>query len=143
MTYQKLSEEAANAKMRKSDCALCVRHHVPNETTRKALASGSEDDLAFASAADAFAYLNKETPDLIAVSALDDFKLAVEFADGKKGVFDCSSYLKFEFMERLRDSLNFNEAFVDHGTVAWPKGEDLCPDDVYENLITRKEGAVM
>lgn len=114
-------------------CPLCTHHHVPNETTRKALASGSEDDLAFASAADAFAYLNKETPNLIAVNALDDFKLAVEFADGKKGVFDCSPYLKFEFMEGLRDPLKFAAVSIDHGTVAWPEGEDLCPDDLYAN----------
>lgn len=38
-------------------CPRCTRHHVPNETTRRALACGSEGDLTFASAADAFANL--------------------------------------------------------------------------------------
>ena len=37
-------------------CPRCTRYHVPNETTRRALACGSEGDLTFASAADAFAY---------------------------------------------------------------------------------------
>lgn len=28
----------------------------------------------------------------------------------------------------------FAEVTVDHGTAAWPSGEDLCPDDLYANL---------
>ena len=85
-------------------CPRCTRYHVPNET-----------------------------PDLIAVNALDDYKLALEFADGKKGVFDCLPYMQFEFMEGLRDPLKFAAVSIDHGTVAWPEGEDLCPDDLYAN----------
>lgn len=74
------------------------------------------------------------TPDLVSVNALDDFKLAVVFTDGKRGVFDCGPYIHFEFMAELRDPAKFAAAYVDHGTVAWSGGEDLCPDDVYENL---------
>ena len=74
------------------------------------------------------------TPDLVSVNALDDFKLAVVFADGKRGVFDCGPYMNFEFMEELRDPAKFAAAYVDHGTVAWAGGEDLCPDDLYLNL---------
>lgn len=77
--------------------------------------------------------MNAMTPDLIAVNALDDYKLALEFADGKKGVFDCLPYMQFEFMEGLRDPLKFAAVSIDHGTVAWPEGEDLCPDDLYAN----------
>lgn len=78
--------------------------------------------------------MNAMTPDLIAVNALDDYKLALEFADGKKGVFDCLPYMQFEFMEGLRDPLKFAAVSIDHGTVAWPEGEDLCPDDLYANV---------
>ena len=30
------------------------------------------------------------TPDLVSVKALDGYKLDLVFADGKRGVFDCS-----------------------------------------------------
>lgn len=73
-------------------------------------------------------------PDVISVKALDGYKLRLAFADGKAGVFDCAPYMKYEFMEEIRDPLRFAEVMADHGTVAWPGGEDLCPDDLYANL---------
>ena len=95
------------------------------------------------------------TPDLVSVNALEDFKLAVVFSDGKRGVFDCGPYMNFEFMEELRDPEKFAKVFIENGTASWSfDGADLAPDDIYQNckpyglLISaevdeagRKEGA--
>ena len=76
------------------------------------------------------------TPDLISARALDGYKLDLVFADGKRGIFDCTPYLQYEFMEDVRDPLVFTTVSVDHGTVSWQScGADLCPDDLYFNLI--------
>ena len=74
------------------------------------------------------------TPDLISVKALDGYKLDLVFADGKRGVFDCGPYMQYEFMEDVREPSRFAEVTADHGTAAWPGGEDLCPDDLYMNM---------
>lgn len=74
------------------------------------------------------------TPDLISVKALEGYKLDLVFSDGKSGVFDCTPYMQYEFMENLREPSKFAAALADHGTVAWPGGEDLCPDDLYANM---------
>lgn len=29
----------------------------------------------------------------------------------------------------------FDKVVADHGTVMWPNGEDLCPDEVYDNSV--------
>lgn len=75
------------------------------------------------------------TPDLVSVKALDGYKLSLSFADGKRGVFDCSPYMQYEFMEGVRSPEKFAKVFADHGTAAWPGGEDLCPDDLYLNSM--------
>ena len=74
------------------------------------------------------------TPDLISAKALGDYKLDLVFADGRHGVFDCSPYIQYEFMEDIREPAKFAAVMVDHGTVAWPGGEDRCPDDLYANM---------
>ena len=78
------------------------------------------------------------TPDLISAKALDGYRLDLVFADGRCGVFDCSPYMQFEFMEGVREPSKFAEVMVDHGTASWPGGEDLCPDDLYCNLIEKE-----
>lgn len=72
--------------------------------------------------------------DLVSVNALEDFKLAVVFSDGKRGVFDCGPYMNFEFMEELRDPEKFAKVFIENGTASWSfDGADLAPDDIYQN----------
>ena len=80
------------------------------------------------------------TPDLISAKALDGYKLDLVFADGRGGIFDCSPYMQFEFMEDLREPSKFAAVGVGHGTATWPGGEDLCPDDLYSNLISKEKG---
>ncbi len=29
----------------------------------------------------------------------------------------------------------FSKVVVDHGTVMWPGGKDLCPDDLYDDSV--------
>jgi DNA modification methylase len=62
-----------------------------------------------------------------AVKALPKHRLALTFADGAKGVIDCSGELWGEVFEPLKDPKYFAQVFLDHGAPSWPNGADLDP----------------
>lgn len=71
-------------------------------------------------------------PRVANVLPLTDFRLELTFRNGEKGIFDCRPHLEMPCMENLRDPAYFSRATVCRGTVVWPEGEDICPDELYE-----------
>jgi hypothetical protein len=67
---------------------------------------------------------------------LGDYKVWLEFNDGRKGVVDLADDLYGENFEPLRDRLRFAEFYLDYGlaTIAWHTGVDFAPDYLYERL---------
>ncbi len=67
---------------------------------------------------------------------LGDYKVWLEFNDGRKGVVDLSDDLYGENMEPLRDKIRFADFYLDYGlaTIAWQDGVDFAPDYLYERL---------
>jgi hypothetical protein len=67
---------------------------------------------------------------------LGDYKVWLEFNDGRKGVVDLSDDLFGEPFEPLRDRERFAEFYLDYGlaTIAWHTGADFAPDYLYERL---------
>lgn len=67
---------------------------------------------------------------------LGDYKVWLEFNDGRKGVVDLSDDLYGENMEPLRDKIRFADFYLDYGlaTIAWHDGIDFAPDYLYERL---------
>ena len=63
----------------------------------------------------------------------DDYKLELVFTNGECGVYDCSVLLDFGVFKELKDMHYFKLAKVVDGTVAWPHGQDICPDTLYLN----------
>ncbi|MBT8420010.1 MAG: DUF2442 domain-containing protein [Gammaproteobacteria bacterium] len=64
---------------------------------------------------------------------LEDYKIAVSFNDGKKGIADLSDVLKGPVFESLKDVSEFSRFRVDEEleTVVWPNGADLAPESIY------------
>ena len=58
---------------------------------------------------------------------LGDYKVWLEFNDGRKGVVDLSDDLYGENFESLRDRMRFAEFYLDYGlaTIAWDHGADF------------------
>jgi hypothetical protein len=77
-------------------------------------------------------------PDIIQVSTTNDYKLNLIFANGEKGVYDCSQLLDFGVFKELRNKVYFAQATVIHGTVSWPHEQDICPDTLYLDSIKEK-----
>ena len=64
---------------------------------------------------------------------LKDYKIEIEFNDGKKGIVDLSDELYGEVFEPLKDKNIFSKIKVDKDleTITWENGADLAPEYLY------------
>jgi len=64
---------------------------------------------------------------------LKDYKIEVEFNDGKKGIVDLSDDLYGDIFEPLKDKKLFSKIKVDNDleTITWENGADLAPEYLY------------
>jgi hypothetical protein len=67
---------------------------------------------------------------------LGDYKVWLEFNDGRKGVVDLSDDLYGDSYEGLRDRDRFADFYLDYGlaTIAWHGGVDFASDYLYDRL---------
>ncbi len=67
---------------------------------------------------------------------LGDYKVWLEFNDGRKGVVDLADELHGDSMEPLRDRDRFAQFYLDYGlaSIAWLDGQDFKPEFLYEKL---------
>jgi hypothetical protein len=75
--------------------------------------------------------------DIVAATALGEYRLHLRFEDGVEGVIDLAPILSFRgVFEPLKDPRYFAQVRVDAelGTVVWPNGADLDPDVLYARL---------
>ena len=72
------------------------------------------------------------------VHALPNYRLDILFRNGERGIFDCNPYRGYESLAGIWDDGKFEKVIADHGTVMWPGGEDLCPDEVYDLSVKTK-----
>ncbi len=74
---------------------------------------------------------------VVAVRALADWIVAVQFADGIAGDVDLSRLVHGDspgVFSVLRDAQYFARVMIAHGAVAWPDGPDLAPDAMYRAI---------
>ncbi|WP_019675635.1 DUF2442 domain-containing protein [Arsukibacterium perlucidum] len=72
-------------------------------------------------------------PAVTRVTALENYQLAIEFANGEHGILDMKPYLDFGVFKRLHEPSAFNQVFVSFDTVEWRAGVDLAPEFVYRH----------
>ncbi|MEB3120861.1 MAG: DUF2442 domain-containing protein [Snowella sp.] len=75
-------------------------------------------------------------PRIKKVQPLPNFRLQLTFTNGEKGIYDCSPLLDFGVFQELTNNNYFEQVQVLDGTVAWPHGQDICPDTLY--LMSKK-----
>lgn len=71
------------------------------------------------------------------VSTENDYRLALVFTNGERGIYDCSSLLEFGVFKELKKKSYFNRAKVIDGTVVWPHEQDICPDTLYLDSLRK------
>jgi hypothetical protein len=74
---------------------------------------------------------------VIKVELLEDYKVFIEFNDGKSGTIDFKEKLTNDHRQIVRELLDLNifrTVKVDMGTLCWDNGVDFAPEYLYEKL---------
>lgn len=72
--------------------------------------------------------------DVTKVEPLPDYRLYVEIADGRKGVFDLTPYLDKGVFKELKEVSYFNRVGILYGAVTWPNEQDIAPETLLAGL---------
>ena len=73
--------------------------------------------------------------DVKVVHPLKDYRLYVELADNRKGIFDLKPYLHRGVFQELRDVHSFNQVGILFGAVTWPNQQDIAPETLVAEMI--------
>ena len=76
-----------------------------------------------------------QTPKVVSVKPIEDFKLLLVFENGENKIFDAKPYIHGDYMDVLADPRYFGMVKCGILSVEWPNGQDLCPDVIYEDSI--------
>ncbi len=73
--------------------------------------------------------------DVKVVKPLPDYRIYVEIADGRKGVFDMKPYLDRGIFRELRDVYYFSQVGIQLGAVTWPNEQDIAPETLLAEML--------
>lgn len=73
--------------------------------------------------------------DVTTVKPLPDYRIYVEIADGRRGVFDMKPYLDHGVFRELRDVHYFNQVHVFLGAVTWSNEQDIAPETLIAEMV--------
>lgn len=77
------------------------------------------------------------------VTALFDYKIRVDYADGVTGIVDLSDAVGRGVFAPLRDKAFFKTVHPgDHGQIAWSEEIEICPDAAYLDTGKIPRGAI-
>jgi hypothetical protein len=82
-------------------------------------------------------------PDVIAVTADDDFKLRLEYETGEVRFFDMKPLLNMKPWNRISEPALFRRAAVSFGTVVWPGGIDIAPETLLLDSVALPSTAAL
>lgn len=72
--------------------------------------------------------------DIKTIKSLPDFRLELELADGRRGVFDQKPHLGHPGLAALADPAYFSRVTVLPGAATWPGGEDVAAETLAAQL---------
>lgn len=73
--------------------------------------------------------------DVKVVKPLPDYRLYVEIADGRRGIFDVKPYLDHGVFRELRNLTYFNQVSIVFGTLTWPHEQDIAPETLLAEIV--------
>ena len=88
-------------------------------------------------------WFDEVTPRLVSATWLGEYRIRLEFDDGRVGVLDMENRLSGEVFRPLRDQSLFRSFRLDRewNTIAWPTGADLAPEYLYEQASNNPAAA--
>lgn len=76
-----------------------------------------------------------ESPNVIKVEALRDYRLLLTFDNKEIKIFDMVPYLRYPIFKALKDESEFHKFSIVDGTIEWDCGSELSNDTFYINSI--------
>lgn len=73
--------------------------------------------------------------DVKTVKPLPDYRLYVELADGRRGIFDVKPYPDHGVFRELRNPDYFKQVGIVFGALTWPKEQDIAPETLLAELM--------
>jgi hypothetical protein len=71
---------------------------------------------------------------IISVDPMEDYKLRIEFSNGRKGIFDVSPYIEKGVFVELKDRTYFRCVRPAFGGVMWPHEQDFSAETIEYEL---------
>ena len=71
---------------------------------------------------------------VIRVAPIEDYKLRIEFSDGRKGIFDVSPYIGRGVFAELEDKAYFRSVRPAFGGIMWPHEQDFSAETIEYEL---------
>ncbi len=65
------------------------------------------------------------------VKALENHLLEIRFTDNSRRIFNMKPYLHFGVFEELQNMEYFSKVYKMGNSIAWPNGQDICPDTLF------------
>lgn len=69
------------------------------------------------------------------VRALEDYKLYIKFDNGEEKIYDMKPLLNHKFYQGLKDKERFKKVKPDGISIEWETGEDIAPENLYNDSI--------
>lgn len=69
------------------------------------------------------------------VKPLDSFCLEITYVTKEKRIYDMKKLLHFDFYKNLNNIGYFKLVKSAQTTVEWPNGEDVDPNELYDNSV--------
>jgi hypothetical protein len=67
----------------------------------------------------------------MSVRAKNSYILEITFENNETKTFNVRPYLDFGVFTELKDKYCFRQIKPFWGSIAWPHGQDICPDTLY------------
>lgn len=65
----------------------------------------------------------------------DDYSIEIIYINGEKKLYNMERNLQYDFYKNCKNIEYFKLGKSVETTVEWPKGEDIDPNELYENSI--------
>jgi len=77
---------------------------------------------------------------IVAVQPLAQYRVWIRFSDGIEGEVDLSDLVGKGVFALWNDPAQFARVSIDpqSHTLTWPGGIDICPDTLYQDIMTAK-----
>lgn len=81
----------------------------------------------------------KNEPKPIEVKALNNYLIYIKFNNGEEKIYDMKKDLEHPFYIKLKEINNFKRVKISGINIEWETGEDIAPENLYNNSKPIKE----